>query len=460
MSTKRRGRGEGAIFRRADGVWCATVTIGYDAIGKRRRRTVYGSSKEHVRQRLTELQSQALHGGITRPTQITLGKYLQRWLEDVVKPNVRASTYQMYEGLVRLHVNPQIGGIRLTRLSAAEIQGLYATMLREGASARMCQLVHARLHSALKNAVRWKLIPTNPILEVDRPAAPTKRFTPLTPEQVVALLNAAEGTRLHALYVLAVTTGLRQGELLGLHWVDIDLDAGTLSVRHQLTEVAGKLELTEPKTAAGRRQVVLPTITVEALAAHRDRLRAKGRDGVWVFPGQRGGPMRKSSLRRKSFEPLLKKAGLSRIRFHDLRHTSPTLLLLQEVHPKIVQERLGHSRIGITLDTYSHVLPTMQHAAAEKLDQLIQTTRTHVAAEQARSEAAAAIPKSDVAARTGAQTDDERDWLQLGYKPPETPFSDSDPEGAKDAESMEDPKWSHLDLNQGPPACEAGALTS
>jgi integrase len=289
----------------------------------------------------------------------------------------------LYEGLIRLHVNPHIGGIRLTRLTAAEIQRLYAAILRDGASPRMCQLVHARLHSALKKAVRWKLISTNPILEVDRPTAPTKRFTPLSPKQVVALFNAAEGTRLYALYVLAVTTGLRQGELLGLHWDDVDLAVGTLSVRHQLTEVAGKLELTEPKTAAGRRQVVLPKLAVAALAAHRERLREKNRDTKWVFPDSLGGPIRKSNLRRKSFEPLLKKAGLSHIRFHDLRHTSATLLLLQDVHPKVVQERLGHARIGITLDTYSHVLPTMQHEAANKLDELIGTVRAEVEKEGA-----------------------------------------------------------------------------
>ncbi|MGH2855666.1 MAG: site-specific integrase, partial [Solirubrobacteraceae bacterium] len=163
----------------------------------------------------------------------------------------------------------------------------------------------------------------------------------MSPEQVVALLNAAETTRLYALYVLAVTTGLRQGELLGLQVDDIDLEAGTLSVRHQLTEVAGKLELTEPKTSAGRRQVVLPKLAVAALATHRDRLRTEGSESPWLFPDRRGGPIRKSNLRRKSFEPLLKKAGLPHIRFHDLRHTSATLLLLQEVHPKVVQERLG-----------------------------------------------------------------------------------------------------------------------
>ena len=469
MKTRRRGRGEGAIFQRADGVWCATITIGYDEVGRRRRRTVYGSSKEEVRPQLTELHAQLLHGGITKPTQVTVAQYLQRWLEDVAKPRIRASTYKLYEGLIRLHVIPYIGGIRLQKLTPAHVQGFYAELLREGMSPRQCQLVHARLFSAFKRAVRWKLIPTNPCTEVDRPTAPTTRFTPLTPRQVLDLLDAAADTRLYALYVLAVFTGLRQGELLGLHWQDVDLNAGVLRVRQQLQEVAGKMELVEPKTAAGRRQVALPKVAVEALVAHRQRMAAKGFDKTWVFCDSRGGPIRKSNLRRKSFEPLLEQAKLPKVRFHDLRHTAATLLLLQDVHPKVVQERLGHARISITLDTYSHVLPTMQRDAADKLDALVGTVRAEMerdgsgiaAGEASRGDPMQQAPTERRPPAEGDDSDAEKkDWLQLGYSSEETSFCETGEETANAMDSQENPEWSHLDSNQGPPACEAGALTN
>ena len=460
MSTKRRGRGEGAIFQRADGVWCATITIGYDAVGKRRRRTVYGPTKEEVRKQLTELHTQALHGGVSQPTQLTVAQYLTRWLEDVARPKIRVSTYRQYEGLVRLHVIPHIGGIRLAKLTPAHVQGLYASLLRDGMSPRQCQMVHSRLFSALKRAVRWKLIPSNPCADVDRPTAPTKRFVPLTPRQVLMLLDAAEGSRLRALYVLAVFSGLRQGELLGLHWEDIDLETGMLRVRRQLQEVAGEMELVEPKTAAGRRHVALPRVAIDALVEHRERMRAKGFDQTWVFCDSRGGPIRKSNLRRKSFDPLREKAGLPKVRFHDLRHTAATLLLVQDVHPKVVQERLGHSRIAITLDTYSHVLPTMQRDAADKLDALVGAVRGEMEREGPGAAGGSVDAHAQGSGEQGLSDAEKKDWLQLGYSNEETTFCEPDTASPNGPDSRENPKRSHLDSNQGPPACEAGALTN
>ncbi len=406
---------------------------------------MYGPTKEEVRKQLTELHTQALHGGVSQPTQLTVAQYLTRWLEDVAKPKIRVTTYRQYEGLVRLHMIPHIGGIRLAKLTPAHVQGLYASLLRDGMSPRQCQMVHSRLFSALKRAVRWKLIPSNPCADVDRPTAPTKRFVPLTPRQVLMLLDAAEGSRLRALYVLAVFSGLRQGELLGLHWEDIDLETGMLRVRRQLQEVAGEMELVEPKTAAGRRHVALPRVAIDALVEHRERMRAKGFDQTWVFCDSRGGPIRKSNLRRKSFDPLLEKAGLPKVRFHDLRHTAATLLLVQDVHPKVVQERLGHSRIAITLDTYSHVLPTMQRDAADKLDALVGAVRGEMEREALQRDGGVtrggdAIQQAPTERRppgeadvraAGARGDDcgaeiaeeqglpgagKKDWLQLGYK--------------------------------------------
>jgi transposase len=232
---------------------------------------------------------------------------------------------------------------------------------------------------------------------------------------------------------------------------DVDLGTGTLFIRHQLQEVSGKLKLTEPKTAAGRRRVTLPKRAQVALSAHFERMRAEGWDGPWVFPDTRGGPLRKSNVRRKSFEPLVVKAKLPRIRFHDLRHTAATLLLREDVHPKVVQERLGHSRIGITLDTYSHAVPSMQQEAADKLDHLFENVERK--AKEKETGADSSLSSEDSISKNA-------DWLQLGYRTTGNDVSDVPDESDNSPDSQEEEEWSHVDSNHGPPACEAGALTN
>ena len=195
-----------------------------------------------------------------------------------------------------------------------------------------------------------------------RPRVPKSDITPLTAEQVAAFLKAAKGDRLEAAFIfVAITTGMRLGEIFGLQWPDVDLKAGALMVQHSLMELNGKLTLSEPKTARGRRKIDLPKMAVNALWKHKARMLKEGLGSVpWVFCNESGGPLRRSHFHFSEFKPTLINAGLPAIRFHDLRHTSASLLLSQGVHPKVVQERLGHSQISVTLDTYSHVLPTLQ----------------------------------------------------------------------------------------------------
>jgi len=369
----RRGRGEGSLFRRRDGVWAGSITVGYDEHGKRKRRTVYGATKGDVLEKLAQLRADALAGILGDPQHLTVATFLHRWLEDVARPSVRASVHRRYTEIVRLRIVPQIGGIALSRLTPVHVQSLLTSLENKGVSPRGRQMTYDRLHRALGQAVQWGLVPRNVCDAVTRPRAPRPTMQVLTPEQVKVLLTAAHEDRFHALYVLAVTTGLRQGELLGLQWGDVDLAAAVLHVRHALHEVAGRLWLDEPKTAKARRTVDLSAVAVVALREHRERMLTEGYLQEFVFCDSDGGPVRKSNLVRRSFLPLLKRAGLQRIRFHDLRHTAATLLLLQGIHPKVVQERLGHSQISITLDTYSHVLPSMGREAAAKLDALLGT---------------------------------------------------------------------------------------
>jgi integrase len=214
---------------------------------------------------------------------------------------------------------------------------------------------------------------------VDPPRPQRKEMAALTAEQVRAFLDVAANDRFFALYCLAVGTGMRQAEMLGLTWSAVDLDRGVLAVQQQLVRVRGVgLTFSEPKTSKARRSITLPAFAVEALKWHRKAQLAehlamgpKWTDLHLVFANEIGKPLERSNLVRRSFEPLLARAGLPRIRFHDLRHTAATLLLSQGTHPKVVQERLGHATIAMTLDVYSHVVPSMQRDAATQLDGLI-----------------------------------------------------------------------------------------
>ncbi len=215
------------------------------------------------------------------------------------------------------------------------------------------------------------LVPRNAAAQVDPPKVRTPEMRPLSPAQARTLLDAARGNRLEALYVLAVTTGMRQGEILGLCWEDVDPESGVVRVRRTLTLAKGGPRLTEPKTPKSRRSIRLTASAVEALERHRERQEAErgASNDAWanqelVFRTRRGTPIRRDTLHAKYWKPLLGRVGLPDVRFHDLRHTCATLLLTKGVHPKIVSEMLGHSSIAITLDTYSHVIPGLGDAAA------------------------------------------------------------------------------------------------
>jgi integrase len=373
MARKRRGNGEGSIYQRASSTWCATISVGYDSGGKRKRRTLFGESKQDVQTKLAKLANEVAHQRDIEPQRIKLGEYLDRWLKDGARPRVRDTTYANYEGVVKNHIKPHLGGVPLAKLTAFQIHGMYASLDQLGKSAETIRLTHAVLHRALKQAVRWRLIPFNMAADVDRPRSAKADISPLTAGQVQELLKAARGDRLEALYVRAVTAGMRLGELLGLQWSDIDLVGRAVMVQHSLQELNGKLTLTEPKTSRGRRRIELPQMAVDALNRRQKRMLKEGLAAIpWVFPNASGGPWRRTHFHSQEYKPVLKRANLPDIRFHDLRHTSATLLLSQGVHPKVVQERLGHSQISVTLDTYSHVLPTMQVEAAGKLDSLLQ----------------------------------------------------------------------------------------
>src|SRR5215216_4926040 len=377
MATKKRGNGEGTIYRRKDGKWATQYTV-YTAEG-RKRKTLYGKTRSEVAAKLTKAMTDRDGGLLFDAGSLTLSEYLDTWLVASVKDTVRLTTYQGYEQICRLHIKPSLGRVRLKDLAAVHVRRLYRGRLEAGLAPRMVQLVHVTLHKALKQAVMDGLIPRNVTEAVKTPQPEKKEIKSLSPQQARALLEAAEGDRLEALYMLAVTTGMRQGELLGLKWEDIDFEAGTLQVRRTLSTRAGRgFSFSPPKTAKGRRSIKLPKVAKRSLKKHRkaqleERMKLAGlwEDNGLVFATRLGTPMGRQELVMRSFKPLLKKASLPDIRFHDLRHTCATLLLGKGVHAKFVQELLGHATISITLDTYSHVLPGMGDAAAGAMDEAL-----------------------------------------------------------------------------------------
>jgi integrase len=263
----KRGNGEGSITRRKDGLYMARYTVEMPD-GMRKRKTIYGKEREEVAEKLIEALSKRNRGLVFDADNLKLGEYLGRWLTDSVRDTVRPTTFERYEQVVRLHIRPVLGKVKLKNLTSAHVRGLYRQKLDSGLSSRTVQYVHVTLHKALKQAIADGLIPRNVTEAVKPPQVLREEIRPLTPEQAKTLFEAAKGDRLEALYVLAVTTGLRQGELLGLKWDDVDMEAGTLQVRRTLTTAKGGPVLSAPKTKGSRRTVKISPTALEALRSH------------------------------------------------------------------------------------------------------------------------------------------------------------------------------------------------
>src|SRR5215208_5604897 len=308
----------------------------------------------------------------------TVAAYLAQWLSASVKPSVKVRTYEGYESIVRVRVVPRIGTKQLPKLTALDLQALYTELADAGLSPRSTGHTHRCLHRAFAQAVKWNLLPRNPCDGATAPRTPRAEMNVLTPEQVRAFLSATVDHPAHALYTLAVTSGMRAGELLGLQWGDVDLDAGKLTVQRALQQQnSAGLVFVSPKTARSRRMILLSQRAIDALRVHRDRqtfhrkqIGAEWRDLNLVFSGPFGGPV-DPSWSRQVFYAALDAAKMPRIRFHDLRHTAATLALIQGVHPKVVSDMPGHGTVGLTLDTYSHLLPAMHQQAAAAMDTIL-----------------------------------------------------------------------------------------
>lgn len=368
---RKRGQNEGSIFQRKDGLWTVSVSIQGKRISK------YFRSQSECREWLRNTQKQIQNGLTLAGAQTTVFEYLGQWL-GIIRESVRPRTLDQYAQIVRQYIAPRLGTIKMKDLRSDQIQALYNEKLDEGISARTVLLIHAVLHSAFVHALKLGLIGRNPVDAVTRPKVKRKEMRVFTDDQARAFLSAAKHTRHACLFQLALHTGMRQGELLGLMWKDIDWINRQIHVQRQLSRVPnGSLVFSGPKTAKGRRNIVISPTMIDSLRKHMEEqedykkvVGEKWEENDLIFPSKFGTPLHHANMFRE-YKELLRETGLPLIRFHDLRHTAATLLLQQGVHPKIVQERLGHADISMTLNTYSHVLPSMQEDAALKMDELL-----------------------------------------------------------------------------------------
>jgi len=330
---------------------------------------------------LQDIRNQIQNGLTYTGAQLTVQIFLEGWLK-TYKSSVLPNTIYQYRLTVKNRIIPALGRIKLKDLRPDQIQYFYNACLENGVSVRTTLLIHTVLHCALNQALKWGLIGRNPSQSVTRPKNKHKEMKILMADQVGVFLDAAKDTKYEVVYWLAITTGMREGELLGLKWSDLDWENKRLQVQRQVQRVRDVgLVFSEPKTAAGKRLIVLSTTVMVKLSEqknHQEFIKQfagyRWKENNLIFTSTVGTPVDWRNMYRE-FKSILKKADLPDIRFHDLRHTAATLMLQQGIHPKVVQERLGHSNISLTLNTYSHVLPSMQDAAAEKMDEFLRLLR-------------------------------------------------------------------------------------
>jgi integrase len=360
--TKKRANGEGSVFKRADG---RVVGVYEDTNGKTRYLTSKTMTKVEMKAAVRKKLEERDQGIVYDSENLTVERYMvDHWLPSI-RDKVRPGTYRPYESIVRLHINPTLGTTKLEKLTAMQLEKLYRQKLQEGLSARRVKYIHVTIRKALKDAVRLQLLPRN-VADAAQPLKASKaKIKPLTQGQMRTLLDTAKGDNLEALYVLAITTGMRQGELLGLQWKDIDLEAGTLTVNRSVYDG----EVNPPKTEAGNRTIKLSNMAVAALRQHRiDAATRSERISEWVFPNSKGDSIHHQNLHNRSWKPLLKRAGLPHsTRFHDLRHSCISLLLSRGVPVHVVSHMAGHGNPAITFTIYAHVLTT-QGELAEHMD--------------------------------------------------------------------------------------------
>lgn len=371
MAKKIRSKGEGTVYQRSDSAWRAQMSIKGTRISKSFRTKVDALLWLHRMQLEMGRRSNDLG------SQMTLGEYLLQWLEKN-RIALRPKTSHQYQHIINKHIIPNIGNISLNSLRLERVEQFYADLIQAGIGIRIVRTTHAILHKAMEKAIRYELVNSNPTQDAALPAYRLGEMKVLDESQVKRFLIAAQDSRYLALYHLALTTGMRQGELFGLKWTDLQWHNRTLLVQRQVQNISGQGAIfQEPKTRAGRRTIKIGEAVSQVLHLHLERqqrqkaaMGSRWKDHDLIFPSRVGTPLDPSNV-RLDFIRVLEKARLPRIRFHDLRHTSASLMLNHGIPVIVVSKRLGHSKPSVTLDIYGHLYQEMQEEAARIMDELV-----------------------------------------------------------------------------------------
>jgi integrase len=360
MARRRRASGEGSVYRiEKKGLWAGQITL---PNGERRYKT--SKRQEVVKEWLLSARNDVKQGVLPQNDKITVSEFMESYMETVAKNTLRPSTQEIYEVYVRVHIKPSLGKIKLKDLSPHHLQAFYSRKIEEGLSKRTVQIIHGIIRRVLNQAVSWGMVTRN-VCRLVRAPRPEKRVhTFYTKEQLNTFLASVKEHRWYPIYLLLVYGGFREGEVLGIHIEDVDLTNRVINVRHAVITLKGGLVIAEPKTESSKRAVTLPKVAYDEMKRHLEQLDRK--QGL-IFTTSTGRPVSPRNLIRH-FKESIKAAGLPDIRIHDLRHSHASLLLASGVNPKVVQERLGHASITLTLTTYSHVIPSLQEEVARRLD--------------------------------------------------------------------------------------------
>ena len=371
---------KGHIRERSPGKWTIILDVRDPATGKRRRKWhSFSGTKRSAQIECARLISEMRGGNYAEPTKTTFGQFLEEWLAQI-KSQVTPRTHERYCEIVRKNIIPSLGAIRLTALRPPQIAGAYTKALESGRrdgkgglSPNTVLYMHRLIKQALKHAVRWGTLTKNPAAAVDPPSIERATLSTYDMAQTVDAIEAARGSRLFVPILLGVLCGLRRGEIVALRWRSVDLSASSLAVVESAEQTAAGIRYKKPKSGRAR-NIALSAYVVEELKVHKLRqaeelLRVGVRlnDATFVYAREDGEPIQPRSLTH-NWQALVSRTGIPRVRFHDLRHAHATHLLSSGVHPKVASERMGHSKVGITLDLYSHVLPGMQEDAAARVD--------------------------------------------------------------------------------------------
>ena len=366
----------GQVIERGDRTFIVRIFMGRDGNGKRKyfNQTVHGTKKDALKVRNKLLRDKDL-GLLADATNYTVDEYLDHWLEVAAKQKLRARTFNEYKSQLRRYVRPAVGHTKLAKLTPVAIQTLYSKMLEQGLSGRTVRLTHTILRSALKQAMKWRMIQHNPADAVDLPKHKAQEMIALSQDEASRFMAAAKESKWYLFLSLLLSTGLRPSEAIALRLSDIDLARNRLSVSRTLSRANGEWIVEKPKTKRSRRTVDLPPSLTLELVDYITELRRLGvREDDLLFTNEEGEPVNVRRITSDHFKPILERALLHQdMRLYDLRHTHATLLLIAGVHPKVVADRLGHADISLTLNTYSHVLPGMQRESAAKLDAMLYT---------------------------------------------------------------------------------------